>query len=100
MHSIILFQATRPIQTIQTLNKKTENQYNRRHRENDKRWKMSAPRIILASFPPVCQTLSKLVEILREVLTKTILHSFFETRSVGLYMCEYVFMVHTVMAAR
>jgi len=31
-HSFVLFQATRPIQTIRTLNKKTENQY----RENDK----------------------------------------------------------------
>ena len=42
---------------------------------------MSAPRIILASFPSFCQKLSKLVKI-DEVLTKTILHSFFETRCI------------------
>ena len=40
---------------------------------------MSALRIILASLPSVCQKLSKLVEF-DEVLAKSILHSFFETR--------------------
>ena len=40
---------------------------------------MSASRIILAFLPSFCQKLSKLVEI-DEVLTKTILHSFFETQ--------------------
>ena len=36
---------------------------------------MSAPPIILASLPPLCQKLSKLVEI-DKVLTKTILTGF------------------------
>ena len=39
------------------------------------RWKMSAPRIILASLPSFCQKLSKLV-VIRQSSGKTILHSF------------------------
>ena len=50
-------------------------------------WKMSAPRIIVASLPSFCQNYQNWW-IFDKVLTKTILHSFFETRCIAVIIFE------------